>query len=161
MYAPFESLPDTSKIWIYLSSKEFSETEVSDLSEKLEHFCSKWTRHGEDLKASFTIKYNRFIVLAVDESYNEISGCAINKSIKLMQKIEQEFDLDLMNRLQTAFQKDNQLQVTDLNTFKQYAASGKVNAQTTVYNNLATTKAAFKKQWEVPASESWHARFLN
>lgn len=36
-----------------------------------------------------------------------------------------------------------------------------VSKRTIVFNNLVTNIAEFKENWEVPASDSWHSRFLN
>ena len=35
----------------------------------------------------------------VDEGFNEISGCGIDKSVKLVKEIEQATDLNLFDRL--------------------------------------------------------------
>jgi len=160
MLVDFNTLPETSRLWIYMSDKEFSTEQKNYIQEKMTKFCTRWNHHKNDLKSSFELKYNRFIILAVDESFNEVSGCSINKSIKLMKKFEEKLDLDLMNRLNTAFKVEEQMQVVDLSTFKEFAKNKKVNNDTIVFNNLAATKAAYMNTWEVPASESWHARFV-
>lgn len=161
MLVDFNTLPNTARLWIYMSDKEFTEEQTNYIHTKMEKFCTRWNHHKNDLKSSYELKYNRFIILAVDESYNEVSGCSINKSIKLMKKFETQLDLDLMNRLNTAFIENEKLQVTDLNTFKEFAKTQKVNKDTIVFNNLAATKEAYTKTWKVPASESWHARFVS
>lgn len=161
MFVEFNTMPASSRVWIYLSDTLLSDKQVSELEEKLTHFCTKWTRHGEALKSSFLIKHNRFIILAVDESYQEISGCAINKSIKLMKDLEEEYYLQLMNRLNMAYITNEEISVVDFNEFKELAKQNSINADTLVFNNLVETKAAFEKEWQIPASQSWHARFLN
>ena len=35
-----------------------------------------------------------------------------------------------------------------------------VSKNTIVFNNLVSSIAEFKENWEVPASESWHSRFI-
>jgi hypothetical protein len=35
-----------------------------------------------------------------------------------------------------------------------------VSLKTIVFNHLVQTKAEYNDFWEVPASESWHARFF-
>jgi hypothetical protein len=35
-----------------------------------------------------------------------------------------------------------------------------VSKNTIVFNNLVATKEEYENHWEVPAEESWHARFL-
>ena len=80
MYVDFDTLKDNSRIWVYQSSREFNGDEVKAIEAKLKDFVNEWTRHGDDLKASFEIKYNHFIILAVDESFNQVSGCSIDAS---------------------------------------------------------------------------------
>jgi len=161
MLVDFNTLPDTARLWIYMSDTEFTNEQVNYIHEKMDKFCTRWNHHKNDLKSSYEIKYKRFIILAVDESYHEVSGCSINKSIKLMKKFETKLDLDLMNRLNTAFLENEDLQVIDLSTFKEFAKNQKINKDTIVFNNLVTTKSAYLTGWEIAASESWHARYMN
>ncbi len=61
MLVNFDSLADTSRIWIYQSNKEFTDAEVLEIGKKVEDFIANWKRHGEDLKASYQIKYKHHI----------------------------------------------------------------------------------------------------
>ena len=84
MYVKFEDLPSNSRVWIYQSDREFSDQEINFITEKAIEFIEQWTKHGFNLKGSFTIKYNQFLVLAVDEGdyhfYNaEHHGYKINR----------------------------------------------------------------------------------
>ena len=44
--------------------------------------------------------------------------------------------------------------------FKKMAKNKAVSLKTIVFNHLVQTKAEYNDFWEVPASESWHARFF-
>ena len=77
MYVDFEELPETARIWVYQSDRELDDAQLSAMRSSLKNFIEEWTRHGKDLKGSYTILYNHFIVLGVDESFNEVSGCSI------------------------------------------------------------------------------------
>ena len=96
MFTEYKNLPNNSRVWIYQSDREFQEKEIDFISEKAEEFINQWTRHGDDLKGSFTIKYNQFLVLAVDESFNNVSGCSIDASVRFVKGLEHELKLDLM-----------------------------------------------------------------
>lgn len=48
-----------------------------------------------------------------------------------------------------------------LTDFRKMAKDKSVSKNTVVFNNLVNTKAEYLENWEVPASESWHARFLS
>ena len=43
---------------------------------------------------------------------------------------------------------------------KQFAKENKITSETIVFNNMVQTKQDFETDWEVPAKESWHKRFL-
>jgi hypothetical protein len=44
--------------------------------------------------------------------------------------------------------------------FKTMAKKRSVSPKTIVFNNLVVDKADYQENWEIPASESWHARFF-
>jgi uncharacterized protein YbgA (DUF1722 family) len=161
MYVDFESLSGTSRIWVYQSSRELSENEVVEMSHKLERFIEEWTRHGDDLKGSFQIKYNHFIILAVDESFNQVSGCSIDASTHVFKNFEEEYQLELLNKLNTAFKYGEHINVVSLGDFQKYVKESKIQPETTVFNNMVQTKKELDLSWEIPASESWHSRYFN
>jgi len=160
MLVNFDSLEDTSKIWIYQSNREFSEKEVAEISHNLENFIGAWKRHGDDLKASYQIKYNQFIVIAVDENFNEVSGCSIDASVNLIKQFEQKFAVDLTNKLNISFRDHSNINVVSMTDFQNYAKQQKITSNTVVFNNMLTNKADFEQNWEVTADKSWHKRFL-
>ena len=67
MILPFEKLPDDSKAWIYQSSRKFLDIEKNKISTRLKLFLNNWTVHGTELCSGFQIKYDRFIIIALDE----------------------------------------------------------------------------------------------
>lgn len=160
MLVNFDSLPTNSRIWIYQSNREFSNSELEIISPKIESFISEWKRHGDGLKASYQIKYKQFIILSVDEDYNEVSGCSIDSSVNLMKQFEREFDLDLTNKLNVAFKDNNNINIVSLSDFQNFAKQQKITSNTVVFNNMVSTKADFAEKWEVTADKSWHKRFL-
>lgn len=160
MFVDFELLADTSRVWIYQSDREFTENEEEQISKKLVNFVSNWKRHGDDLQASFKIEYNQFIVLSVDENYNDVSGCSIDASVHIVKELEKEFGLDLLNKMNVSFKDGQNINTVSLKAFKEYIKLQKINGDTVVFNNMINSKADFKSAWEVEASKSWHAKFL-
>jgi hypothetical protein len=130
------------------------------IASKAEDFINQWTRHGDDLKGSFTFKYKQFLVLAVDESFNNVSGCSIDSSVRFVQALEKEFQLDLMNKMNITFKDNNIINLAKLSDFQRFVNERKVTSETIVFNNMVNTKEDFENNWEVPARESWHKRFL-
>lgn len=160
MFTEYKNLPSNSRVWIYQSDREFSIEEIEHISAKALLFIDQWTRHGDDLKGSFTIKYNQFLVLAVDEGFNNVSGCSIDASVRFVQELEKELQLDLMNKMNISFKDGDNINIVKLADFQQFAKEKKITSETIVFNNMINTKEDFETKWEVPAKLSWHKRFL-
>ncbi|MEJ6674582.1 MAG: ABC transporter ATPase [Polaribacter sp.] len=160
MFTHYKNLPDNSRVWIYQADREFTDREMDFIALKAEDFINQWTRHGDDLKGSFTFKYNQFLVLAVDESFNNVSGCSIDSSVRFVQALEKEFQLDLMNKMNITFKDNDTINLAKLPDFQKFVKEQIVTAETIVFNNMVNTKEDFENNWEVPVSKSWHKRFL-
>ncbi|MGG8497809.1 ABC transporter ATPase [Tenacibaculum sp. TC6] len=160
MFVEYKELPGNSRVWVYQSDKEFTNAEIALIEKKAKEFIENWTRHGDDLKGSFTVKYNQFIVLAVDESFNNVSGCSIDASVRFVKELENELNVDLMNKMNISFKDGDIINIVKLSDFQQFAKEQKIKPSTVVFNNMVNTKEDFETKWEVTANESWHKRFL-
>jgi len=160
MLVDFSSLPDASKIWIYQSNREFSDFEMEEIERALIDFVSNWKRHGDDLRASFEIRHKQFIIIAVDEQYNNVSGCSIDASTHIFKQFESKFKIDLFNKLNTAFKDGEHINVVSIGDFQKYVNEQKIDSQTVVFNNTISTKKELDTSWEISANESWHQRYF-
>jgi hypothetical protein len=160
MFTEYKNLPNNARVWIYQSDREFTAKEIEIVSAKAVDFINQWTRHGDDLKGSFTFKYNQFLILAVDETFNTVSGCSIDSSVRFVQALEKELQLDLMNKMNVTFKDNEHINLVKLADFQRFAKEQKITSETIVFNNMVATKEDFENNWEVPARESWHNRFL-
>ncbi|MBK9478056.1 MAG: ABC transporter ATPase [Bacteroidetes bacterium] len=149
-----------SKVWIYQSNRAFTEAENKLILEKATSFISEWTAHGKLLKASINSYYNRFLVLMVDETQADASGCGIDKSVRFFQQVENEFQINLMNRLLVAYKVNSDVLTCQLSEFEKKIEQGEVHHDTIVFNNLVGTKAEFDNNWEIPLKKSWHSKLL-
>ena len=139
---------------------QFTDTEIQEIEYKLDAFIEGWTAHGSDLNAGYVIKYKRFIVIGLNQDLNKATGCSIDASVHFIQHLEQEYQVDLMDKMNVSFKQGDYITYKPLTDFKQMAKDKAVSKQTIVFNNLVNNIAEFKENWEVPASESWHSRFL-
>ena len=160
MIKDFKELPDESRIWIYQSIRKLSDEEVEAISAKTEIFLEQWTAHGKDLDAGFEIKYNRFIVFGLNQENASASGCSIDSSVYFIQSLEKEFGLDLLDKMNVTFYNGEFIAHKSLADFKKMAKARSVSKNTVVFNNLVITKGDYLENWEVPAKDSWHSRFL-
>lgn len=160
MLVEFSTLPTHSRIWIYQSDKKFSEVEISEIEESLKSFIESWSAHGQSLEASYLLKYERFIIIAVNQDVQAVTGCSIDASVQFIQSLEQKYKVDLMDRMNVTFKTGEYIAYKSLIDFKKMAKAKSVSPSTIVYNNLVNTIEEWQDFWEVPASESWHNRFF-
>ena len=160
MLIPFDQLPADARVWIYQCNRKLSETEASSLQLKMESFLNKWTAHGAELQAGAEVKYNWFVVLGLDQTGNAASGCSIDAQVRFIQQLEQEMDLELLDKMNVTYIQNERIHYKTLLDFKKMAKDGAVGKTTTVFNNLVNTKGEYEEHWEVPAIESWHNRFF-
>ena len=160
MTVEFSSLPQTSRIWIYQCNRSFTLDEIQEISNKLQTFLEGWTSHGVDLKAAFEIRYKRFIVIGLDQNQQLASGCSIDASVHFIQQLETAFKVDLLDKLNVSYKQGDYIAYKPLKEFKKMVKDKAVSKNTIVFNHLVQTKAEYLDFWEVPAAESWHARFF-
>lgn len=160
MYIPFENLPEESKIWIYQSNRKFSDQEFSAIEADLKPFIENWAAHGTSLEASYLLKYNRFIILAVNQEVQMATGCSIDSSVQFIQNLEKKYDVDLLDKMNVTFKLGEHIAHKTLIDFKKMAKDKAVTENTIVFNNLVNSIEEFKESWEVPAMDSWHSRFF-
>ena len=161
MFVPFDTLPESSRVWIYQANRSFTDAELEEIKLKLEAFIQQWTAHGANLKASFEIRYKRFIILALDQKMNVATGCSIDESVRFIQQLEQDYQVDLLDKMNVSYKQGEFVAYKTLTDFRKMAKDKAVSPKTIVFNNLVNNKAEYLSDWEVPASESWHKRFLN
>lgn len=161
MLTSFNTLPDSSRIWIYQANRSFSDQELEEITKKLESFLQEWTAHGANLKASYEIRYKRFIVIGLDQGMNPATGCSIDASVHFIQQLEKEYNVDLLDKMNVSYKQGEYVAYKPLTEFRKMAKNKAVSPKTIVFNNLVINKAEYLSDWEVPASESWHKRFLN
>ncbi len=160
MLIDFNTLPEHARVWIYQANRSFSEQELEELQSKLNEFIKNWTAHGSDLQAGYQLKYKRFIILGLNQDLNAATGCSIDASVRFIQQLEQEYNVDLMDKMNVSYKQGEYIAHKSLVDFKKMAKDKAVSKNTIVFNNLVANVGEFKENWEVPASESWHSRFL-
>ncbi len=160
MLVDFNTLPETSRVWIYQANRSFTESELEEISSKLNTFIENWTAHGSDLQSGYEIKYKRFIIIGLNQNLNNTSGCSIDTSVHFIQQLEQDYNVDLLDKMNVSYKQGEFIAYKTLKDFRKMAKQKAVSKNTIVFNNLVTNITEYKENWEVPASESWHNRFL-
>jgi hypothetical protein len=151
---------ENSRVWVYQSDKKLSDTEVQQIQSLLNEFTTGWTAHNNQLKAKAEIRYNRFLILIVDESQAGASGCSIDKSVHFMQQLEKQFGLKLFDRFNLAFREGNEVLSAPRHDFEAMLKQGSINTDTIVFNNMVQNLNELQTKWEVPFKDSWHIQLF-
>ena len=160
MIVDFDVISEESRIWIYQSNRTLSSVEINEIEFKIKDFLISWTAHGSDLQASFLIKYNRFIVISLNESFNIATGCSIDSSVRFIQDLEKLYDVSLLDKMNVSYRHGEFIANKPLIEFKKMIKNRSISKKTIVFNNLINNKSEFLNNWEVPIEESWHNRFF-
>lgn len=150
-----QDLRDESKIWIYQAERALSETEISLITPLFRSFCENWTAHNNQLKASFEIIQNQFIVLAVDESLNTASGCSIDKSVAFLKSISEQLGISLFERMKMAYLKNEILSTIHYNDIQKAFEDGLINEETPFYNNNVQSLGEYRNSFLSPLKNHW------
>ena len=161
MLVDFKLLSDSSKLWVFQSDKIISPSNQKILINEISPFLTDWSSHGAEIKSSFEIRYDLFLIISVDEEINSASGCSIDKLTNFIIQISNEIGVNFFNRLNVAYKSDfEKINLIRLSDFKTLISEGKINEESIVFNNLIKTKKDYIEQWEVQLKNSWHKTLL-
>ena len=160
MFVPFDSLPPTSRLWIYQADRKFSPEERAIIESKLKLFTDGWAAHGHPLRSSFQIAYDQFIILAADEALQTASGCSIDDSVRFVQDLGSQLGVDFFNRNLIAFKEASGIRLIRLTELRQKLAEGAWSASSLTFNNLVNQKSGLETDWVIPSSSSWLSRYV-
>lgn len=153
-------MPDSARVWIYQSTRPFTDMETVVLTSQINGFVGEWTAHRKTLLAAGGVYYNQFIILSVDESLNEASGCSIDASVYFIKSLENQYGVQLFERMNFAYLDGETAKAVPSSAFAQLYTEGAINDDTLVFDNLVNTVGALRASWLKPLKSSWHRRFV-
>tara|TARA_B100001175_G_scaffold304770_1_gene301120 strand:+ start:808 stop:1296 length:489 start_codon:yes stop_codon:yes gene_type:complete len=159
MLVEFTKLDKKSRIWVFQSKNQLDESTYNLIKKKISVFLENWKSHQKSFESSFIIKYKTFVVIAADET-NLVSGCSIDSLINFVKSIEDEFEINLLDKLDVKYKIGDDINTANLNEFKKICKNIDINDKLIVFNNLVKNIDDFEKKWEVDIRKSWHKRFL-
>ncbi len=144
-----------SRVWVYQSSRIFSLSEALDIEDKLKEFATKWLSHGTPVKGEAHLFFGQFIVLLADETATGVSGCSTDSSVRLIKVIEQQFKVNLFDRITLAFIIKDKIQLLPISQLPYGVENEFIQPETLYFNNLVQTKEELENSWIVPVKDSW------
>ena len=150
-----EEFNDSSKVWIYQSSRLFLMSEALEIETILEQFIASWKSHGDTVKGYGNLFFGQFIILMADETATGVSGCSTDSSVRLVKEIEEKFKVQLFERQTLAFFVKDKIQLLPLSQLGYAAENEFINAETMYFNNTVLNKKELLQNWIIPIKDSW------
>ncbi|MES2512513.1 MAG: hypothetical protein V4580_00140 [Bacteroidota bacterium] len=149
------------RIWVYTLSKELPHEQLVDFKHRCQNFVSSWTAHDVSLDASFELDNNRLLIFKVNEEKYNASGCSIDKQVRFVKELEQNFSIELLNRLLVAFvNSNNQVEVVKQSQIADLLKDNRINENTIVFNNTISQSTELASGWKLPLHKTWLAKYL-
>lgn len=155
-----EQMPETSRLWVYQANRNLSEQEVGSIATILTEFTADWNTHGMELRGAYDVVYNRFVVIVIDDNFERASGCSIDKSVRLIKQLEQQFNISFFDRMQVCYLEANEIKDFKAHQVKDKLAKGEITVDTLVFNNTVSSKGEWISGWKQKLSDSWVAKFV-
>lgn len=150
-----------NRVWIYQAEKSLSSDEKTIIENYLKEFVPRWQAHGHPLKATYEIYEDLFVLIYVDESFEAVSGCATDESVKLMQHISKETGIDFFNRQMMAYRNnEGNVNLIPLSKIASAYTEGLISDSTQVYDNTLINAEELTSKWRKPLKESGFRNFI-
>lgn len=159
MYIPFQEMPAQARIWVYQASRALQEVEIDQISQTLTEGCQAWEAHGAPLQASFEIRYNQIIIIAVNEAMNAASGCSIDASTRWFKSLGDSLQIDFFSR-DVAVVRHEQVGLIALGQLKSAVLAGSLQATDRIITPLLQTVKEYRESWTSTAEESYLKRYF-
>lgn len=160
MYTPFEEMADTSRVWVYQADQKLSEEDKATISAKCQVFLDQWAAHGAPLKSSYEVMHDQFLIVSVDESVQQASGCSIDASVNMVKALEQELSIHFFDRTRIYFLEEGEIVPIPLGELKSQIERGRIHPTTTTFNPSVSDIQSLKNNWKVEAQNSWLKRYF-
>ena len=161
MYIPFDQLSDEARIWVYQANRHLEDEKIKEILQRAHDFLAQWTSHGRPLQCSAESFYNQFLVLAVEESFQGTTGCAVDASIQFIRDLEQIFCVDFLSKTHITFRKNEKNFLVPLSQLQAHIQKGTVSDSTFVFDNTITKKKELACKWLMRADASWLGKYFH
>ncbi|HEY5367903.1 MAG TPA: hypothetical protein VIJ75_02835 [Hanamia sp.] len=153
-----EDFDKNSRVWVYQCNRAFSISEALQIEELLESFCKEWNSHGSGVNSYANLFFGHFIILMADETKIKVGGCSTDSSLRFIKKIEQDYNVKLLNRQMMAFIVKGSIRLIPLSKVNPSIEADIITPDTLYFNNTILTKKELLENWIIPVKDSWLAK---
>jgi len=160
-FVPFQTLPDSSRIWIFGSDRPLEADETRGLLSETDEFLEGWAAHGSPLQASREWTDTHFLTIAVDQSTAGASGCSIDGLFRTLSALGPRIGANLVGSGRVFYRDaSGAVQSVSRDRFTELASSGEITTATRVFDTTLPTLGDWRDRFERSVADSWHAQLL-
>jgi hypothetical protein len=158
---PFDTLPDSARIWVFASDRELAASSADTLLAAVDEFLAGWRAHGVPLRAAREWRDNRFLAVGVDVTAENASGCSIDGLFRTLQTLQREIGAQLIGGGRIFYRgRGGVVETTTRDDFSTRAKRGEITPATPVFDTALTDAAAWRTRFEAPAGVAWTAGYF-
>ena len=155
---PFKDLPDTARIWVFGSDVPLDGAVADTLLAEVDQYLAQWKAHGFPLKAAREFRDNRFLIVGIDPTAEQASGCSIDGLFRQLQQVQKAIGAQLVGGGRVFYRdQTGKTQATTREEFAAMKTKGAIGAKTPVFDTSLTRLDDWKAKFEKPLAESWAA----
>src|SRR3954469_4047470 len=154
----FKELPESARIWVFGSDKPLTGAVADSLLAEVDAYLDQWKAHGFPLRAAREWRDDRFLIIGIDPTVEQASGCSIDGLFRSLQQMQKTIGAQIVGGGRV-FYRDatGTTQAVRRCEFEALAAAGKIGPNTPVFDTSITGLDAFQAEFERPFAESWAA----
>lgn len=158
---PFEQLPDSARVWIFASGRPLHGGDAAVLLQEVDRFLDQWAAHDAPLRSAREWRDDRFLVIGVDPTHEQASGCSIDGLFHGLQALERALATELVTGGRVFYRdKKGTAQLARRGDVPTLAGAGALHGETPVFDTTITSARAYRAAFERPARETWVAALL-
>jgi hypothetical protein len=157
----FAQLPDDARLWVFGAAAPVHGVAASAMLAAVDQALDGWKAHGVPLVCARDWRDDRFLAVAADEHATGATGCSIDALFRRVSELEAIAGTTLVTSGPVFWRDANGVvQLSERPAFRALGASGDITGSTMVFDTTVLTAGAWRRRFELPAAESWHARLL-
>lgn len=152
---PFEQLPDTARVWVFGCDRPLHQ-EAPALLGEVDEFLDQWAAHGKPLRCARDWRDERFLVIGVDPTHEQASGCSIDGLFRRLQALEGRLGTTMLSGGRIFYRDPKgQVQQTVRSQVRTLADAGAISGDSAVFDTTVTDARSYRARFEQPARETW------
>jgi hypothetical protein len=158
---PFESLPPSSRVWIFASDRALTARNAERLLAEVDRYLAQWQAHGQPLTCGRAWRDDRFLAIGVDQSNAYASGCSIDGLFRTLQALQPALGATIVSAAQVHYRDaTGEIRTVTRDEFTALSAAGAITTETPVFDATVATAEDWRARFETAVGRAWHRALL-